>query len=199
MHWYVGVSFAGMNKTMLVAHLIKIAPKAYSQTIAKNAADAQGQGCQITLASLKTDMCIVYTVMSKGKWEKQQLLEIQHGLTGKEEGSKGKSMEKTIRDAVDDAMKKWKAANEQAGTEKGRGSKASRDTKVGNQLVGATITPELLAMLLQGATVQNTQGGQTGGAGQGRAALICYRCGLEGHQANACTNPCNPPLVNQQV
>ena len=52
---------------MLVAHLIKIAPEAYSQTIAKNATDAQAMGHQTTLASLKTDLSSVYVVMSKGK------------------------------------------------------------------------------------------------------------------------------------
>ena len=53
MHWYAAVPFAGVNETMLVAHLIKIAPEAYSPTIAKNAAEAQTHGCQTTLASLK--------------------------------------------------------------------------------------------------------------------------------------------------
>ena len=148
MHWYAGVPFAGVNKTMLVAHLIKIAPEIYSQTIAKNAADAQALGCQTTLASLKTDMSSVYAVMSKGKWEKQQLLEIQHGLATREEGSKGKSMEKAIKEAVEDAMKDWKAANKQAGVERGGNQQGSGDMKLVTQPVGATITPELLAMLL---------------------------------------------------
>ena len=67
MHKYARVPFAGVNKTMLVAHLIKIAPEAYRQTIAKNILEAQALGNQITLATLKTDMSSVYMVMSKGK------------------------------------------------------------------------------------------------------------------------------------
>ena len=111
---YAGVPFAGVNNTMLVAHLIKIAPEAYSQTIAKNASEAQALGNQTTLESLKTNMSSVYAVMSKGKWEKKQPLEIQHGLIAKEETIKSKNMEKTIKDAVKEAMKNWKT-NKQGG------------------------------------------------------------------------------------
>ena len=130
-------------------------------------------------------MSSVYVVMSKGKWEKQPPLEIQHGLATKEVESKGKSMEKAIKEAVDDAMKKWKTSGDQGGASREGGASAPIDRTIGNQLTGATLTPKLLAMLLQGAAVQNTQGGQMGVTGQGRAALICYQCGLEGHRANA--------------
>ena len=108
-------------------------------------------------------------------------------------------MEKSIKEAVDNAMKKWKASSEQAGTTKGGNTNAFGDRAIGNQLIGTTLTPELLAVLLQGAAVKGTQDRKTGIVGQGRATLICYRCGLEGHWANACTNPKNPQLVNQQA
>ena len=108
-------------------------------------------------------------------------------------------MEKAIKEAVDNAMKKWKAGGEQAGAIKGGNTNAVGDRTIGNQLTGMTLTPELLAVLLQGVAVKGTQDGKVGGIGQGRAALICYRCGLEGHWTNACTNPRNPQLVNQQA
>ena len=104
LHKYASVPFARVNETMLVAHLIKIAPESYSQTIAKNAPEAQQQGHQTTLSSLKTDMSSVYVVMSKGKWMKQAPLEIQHGLTTKEGTVTNKTMEKAMRDTVDEAM-----------------------------------------------------------------------------------------------
>ena len=106
------------------------------------------------LASLKMDMSSIYVVMSKGKWEKQQPLEIQHGLTTKEEMNKGKSMEKAIKEAVDNAMKKWKASGEQAGAAKGGNANAVGDRAIGNQLTGTTLTPELFAVLLQGVAMK---------------------------------------------
>ena len=52
-HKYEAVLLAGVNKTMLIAHLIKIAPESYSQIIAKNTLEAQRLGNQTTLASLR--------------------------------------------------------------------------------------------------------------------------------------------------
>ena len=101
-------------------------------------------------------MSSVYVVMSKGKWSKQPSLEIQHGLIPKEEMAKESSMEKAIKEAVENAMSKWQA-KEQGGKQQGRdnwiGSRSNSDAL----LLGTTLTPELLAVLLQGATVQITQ------------------------------------------
>ena len=104
-HWqYKTIPFTGVTKTMLVAYLIKIAPESYSQTIAKTTQKVQRLGNYPTLASLKADMSSMYAVMSKGKWLKQQPLEIQHGLTVKEETEASKTMEKAVKAAVDQAI-----------------------------------------------------------------------------------------------
>ena len=128
---------------------------------------------------------------------KQALLEIQHRLTMKEEATKEKSI-KNIKEVVNEAMKDWQTKN-------GGGKVDSRKTgtvgeaQEGTLLIRATLTPELLAVLLQGTQVQNKKNTMKGGLGQGRVMLICYRCGLEGHRADACTNPKNPQLVTQQA
>ena len=51
-------------------------------------------------------MSSIYAVMSKGKWSKQQPLEIQHSLTTKEAAVTNKSMERVVKEAVDKAMEK---------------------------------------------------------------------------------------------
>ena len=57
-------------------------------------------------------MSSMYAVMSKGKWAKTPLLEIQYGLTTKDKPTEEKSMEKTIREAVNVAMSNWQKKNE---------------------------------------------------------------------------------------
>ena len=103
-----------------------------------------------------------------------------------------------MKEVVDKAMEKWKTQGLGRRSE-GEGAAAVRGLQMGSLPVSTMLTVELLAVLMQGAKVQSNNAATTGGTGQGRVALICYRCGLEGQRSNACTNPRNPQLVDQQA
>ena len=52
---------------------------------------------------------------------------------------------------------------------------------------------EIMAAMVQ-ASLKEQQGQYNNNAPN----MMCYRCGLNGHRANECTNPANPSLVEEQ-
>ena len=70
------------------------------------------------------------------------------------------------------------------------GNTSSQGTILTIAPVGTTVTPELLAVLMNNTGFSN--GGQ-----QALAGMIYYNCRQMGHRANTCGNPANPILVRE--
>ena len=64
----------------------------------------------------------------------------------------GETLDQSIQGAVDKAMEKWQ---KEAGMTTKQKGESSGDSNLTTQAVGSTLMPELLAVLLQGAGVQN--------------------------------------------
>ena len=97
------------------------------------------------------DMKGVYAVMSKGKWARQQPLDIQHGLVATNKKTESKTLDQAIQGVVKKDIEKWQkktgVANQQKRESRG-------DSNLTTQMTGTVIIPELLVVLLQGTSMK---------------------------------------------
>ena len=138
-----------------------------------------------------------YAILSKGKWSARPQMEIQHGLASVDQdrdSGEGINMENMSR-MIEDEVKKAVEGNGLGGEEVqqgGNGSGIGHDAGQVCTPVGATMSPELVAMLLNNQRPRNTEGNHSR-----IPDMICYRCGGIGHRAGTCTNTPRPQLVDE--
>ena len=140
------------------------APDAYSSVIAQECIKAAGPlATALTLERLQGVMKTQYMILSKGKWSAKPQMEIQHRLAGidqeqdNEDGLKMDNISKMIEEAVKKAIGnqgvRWDDG-QRGGNDHG-GGQCDRRT---NTQIGATMLPELVAILLNNQKPRNTEG-----------------------------------------
>ena len=124
-------------------------------------------------------------------------MEIQYGLANIDQDCDNreklkmedisKMIEEAVKKAVGSQGLKWEDKHQVRNGDGGGQSQGITHTQV-----GATMSPELVAILLNNQKPKNMEG-----SNNRVPDMICYQCGGIGHRAGTCTNTPRPQVVNE--